>query len=33
MLQIDQIVDVNQVVAQSHLVLFFGFVQVTVKHL
>ena len=32
-LQSDQVIDVNQVVPQGHLVLFFGLVEVTIKHL
>jgi len=29
----DQVIDVNQVVPQGHLVLFFGLIEVTIKHL
>jgi len=32
-LQVYQIVDVNEVVSESHLVLLFGLVKVTVEHL
>lgn len=32
-LQGDQIVNVDQMIAQGHLVLFLGFVQVTIEHL
>lgn len=32
-LELDEVVDVDKMVSQSHLVLFLSFVEVTVKHL
>ena len=32
-LELDEVVDVDKMVTQSHLVLFLSFVEVTVKHL
>ena len=33
LLQRDEIINMDQVVAKSHLILLLGFVQVTIKHL
>ena len=32
-LKINQVIDVNQMVSKGHLILFLGFVEVTIKHL
>ena len=32
-LKVDQVVNVDQVIPQSHLVLLFSFVEITIKHL